>query len=423
MGFAHGSSRGEEALRWILAAQFAARSEGPSAQLPRVGLPFSKRREEQLLLSFAPKTRYKGDAVNGRRQTPSVREIAPRSHRIALLHKKYRALTRVGRFISPDPLGHAASMSLYDYANGDPVNFVDPTGRRAGAGGKVTSTEFQQQLLASFDGRPYNPADSADVNRNRFLLRASSFVGGSDRLGEAGDLWDQVVLPQLKQSQIAYQTGMDAMQQQSHVAAQAKSSMGFQMLTVGAGLINLTSDFFGLTAAIGERSQAVLIPDGNGGYTMSLRTANVSAGDRAWSLLGSAPLLLVGGPEMRGAKGSLRFTQSTASPMFSAEGWFAGRSISQVASDLRLGAMSAADVPVEFIVRDGNRLIVNTRSALALRQAGIPEPLWNLINQTGVPEVEASISKRLFKNELGNSGTDVLRITGSGSGASTYTWP
>ena len=34
-----------------------------------------------------------------------------------------------GRFISPDPLGHGASMSLYDYCNGDPVNGLDPDGR------------------------------------------------------------------------------------------------------------------------------------------------------------------------------------------------------------------------------------------------------------------------------------------------------
>lgn len=34
-----------------------------------------------------------------------------------------------GRFLSPDPLGHAASMSLYDFANGDPVNQFDPDGR------------------------------------------------------------------------------------------------------------------------------------------------------------------------------------------------------------------------------------------------------------------------------------------------------
>ncbi|MBS0631903.1 MAG: hypothetical protein JSS11_08320 [Verrucomicrobia bacterium] len=34
-----------------------------------------------------------------------------------------------GRFISPDPMGHGASMSLYDFANGDPVNYFDPDGR------------------------------------------------------------------------------------------------------------------------------------------------------------------------------------------------------------------------------------------------------------------------------------------------------
>jgi RHS repeat-associated protein len=34
-----------------------------------------------------------------------------------------------GRFLSVDPLGHAASRSLYDFCNGDPVNFFDPDGR------------------------------------------------------------------------------------------------------------------------------------------------------------------------------------------------------------------------------------------------------------------------------------------------------
>ena len=33
------------------------------------------------------------------------------------------------RFLSSDPLGHASSMSLYDFANGDPLNGFDPDGR------------------------------------------------------------------------------------------------------------------------------------------------------------------------------------------------------------------------------------------------------------------------------------------------------
>ncbi len=39
-----------------------------------------------------------------------------------------------GRFLSPDPMGHGASMGLYDYAGGDPINFVDPRGRYAQSG-------------------------------------------------------------------------------------------------------------------------------------------------------------------------------------------------------------------------------------------------------------------------------------------------
>ena len=40
------------------------------------------------------------------------------------------------RFLSPDPLGHDASMDLYSYANGDPVNFMDPDGRFGKGAGK-----------------------------------------------------------------------------------------------------------------------------------------------------------------------------------------------------------------------------------------------------------------------------------------------
>jgi RHS repeat-associated protein len=50
-----------------------------------------------------------------------------------------------GRFLSPDPLGHAASMDLYSFCSGDPVNRFDPTGR-LGKGAHDNSIESQSSL-------------------------------------------------------------------------------------------------------------------------------------------------------------------------------------------------------------------------------------------------------------------------------------
>jgi hypothetical protein len=112
--------------------------------------------------------------------------------------------------------------------------------------------------------------------------------------------------------------------------------------------------------------------------------------------------------------GGLRFTQTTASPWFSAEGKFAGQTISDVAGQLRAGTLTAADVPVTLV---GDGLIANTRSSLALMQAGIPQAEWTLLR--GSAQMEAEIAARMARNGLGSTGTDVLRITGSGGNAST----
>jgi filamentous hemagglutinin len=66
------------------------------------------------------------------------------------------------------------------------------------------------------------------------------------------------------------------------------------------------------------------------------------------------------------------FAQKTFSETFSADGTFAGQTVSDVATSLRAGELTPADVPVQYIVRDGDTLILNTRSEQALEQAGIP---------------------------------------------------
>ena len=119
-------------------------------------------------------------------------------------------------------------------------------------------------------------------------------------------------------------------------------------------------------------------------------------------------------------EGVLRFSQMTASPVFSDEGAFAGKTIGQLAEDLRSGAISPKDVPVQVVDgADGVKLIVNTRSSLALTRAGIPQSSWNIIDMSANQAARANIADRLFRNGLTNQGSEFLRITGMGKFASS----
>lgn len=88
-----------------------------------------------------------------------------------------------GRFLSPDPMGHAASMSLYDFANGDPVNGFDPDGRFGKAfykeyiglgerlnSGFVGAYDFGQDMFAAgFLATAYqNSVNDYQFNTNAF---------------------------------------------------------------------------------------------------------------------------------------------------------------------------------------------------------------------------------------------------------------
>jgi RHS repeat-associated protein len=67
-----------------------------------------------------------------------------------------------GRFLSPDPLGHAGSMDLYSFCSGDPLNRFDPTGRFgkwvAAIGEGVTA--FLGDQAQQFETSCYNAFDA-----------------------------------------------------------------------------------------------------------------------------------------------------------------------------------------------------------------------------------------------------------------------
>lgn len=68
---------------------------------------------------------------------------------------------------------------------------------------------------------------------------------------------------------------------------------------------------------------------------------------------------------------------------------------------------SPGDVPIDVIVRDGNTLILNTRSSQALIRAGVPRSAWNVVDRTGQAAYEARLTGQLTHNGLTSAGTDL----------------
>ena len=96
-----------------------------------------------------------------------------------------------------------------------------------------------------------------------------------------------------------------------------------------------------------------------------------------------------------------KFAQKTYGPMFSIEGTFSGKSVEEIAAALRSGAMSPAQIEVNYIVRGEQAIILNTRSSQALEVAGIPRSQWNGVNRTGDTIYESLLNGQIRRNPGG----------------------
>jgi len=106
------------------------------------------------------------------------------------------------------------------------------------------------------------------------------------------------------------------------------------------------------------------------------------------------------------------FAQRTYNKTFSSGGRFAGKTIDDVAGELRSGRLTPDNIPIDVIKRDGNTLILNTRSAHALERAEIPRSQWTTVDRTGSSAYEARLTGQLSRNNLASTGTPTVRSTG-----------
>jgi RHS repeat-associated protein len=128
-----------------------------------------------------------------------VTQLAPatasRSRRIDLtgfywLGARYYEPTS-GRFLSADPMGQAASPSLYDYAGGDPVNRTDPDGRCAsklaqfmadpiGNAGLLNDIYKDVQAITDFNAQNSAPNGDLGPNSRVIIFNGNSPDAGRD---------------------------------------------------------------------------------------------------------------------------------------------------------------------------------------------------------------------------------------------------
>ncbi|HWK02410.1 MAG TPA: DUF6443 domain-containing protein [Puia sp.] len=127
----------------------------------------------------------------------------------------------------------------------------------------------------------------------------------------------------------------------------------------------------------------------------------------SWLFGGVAGWFAKSAAETVSAEGAV-WAQTTFSGTFSAGGKFAGQTVEAVTDALRSGSISAADVPIDVIARNGQTFILNTRSSAALMQAGVPRSAWNVVNRTGQAEFEGRLTNQLLNNGIPN-GTNTIK--------------
>jgi RHS repeat-associated protein len=315
----------------------------------------------------------------------------------------------IGRWISPDPAGDIEGPNLYAFAQNNPMTYVDYFG---------LASELNENQSKAFNGYfygEYEPRCHCEAHRTckrggdiassmgaDFILNSPRFHGCLQALG-----------------------GL----------VEASCGGGMTLATYGVavpigwpvmahGLDHLIT---GISTAFTGRPRDTLTSHllqtiGTSQYTASFVDSGLSIG----GTIGAATVIHASRiaafpkfslPEnyalgINQANEQILFGQKSVSACFSEKGTFELKPISEVVQGLKNGTISPESLPIEIIVRNGQKITLNNRSLLALRRAGIAPKL--IINRTGIKDYELLLDEHL----RGNLPSDIIKIRGGPAGTS-----
>jgi RHS repeat-associated protein len=131
-----------------------------------------------------------------------------------------------GRYISPDPIGHASDMSLYAYCHGDPINGVDSDGR--------LSKQFQNFALDTYQGWAAHASVRLDAIATADFSQGGTWRDFGFAMGQGGINFGRDAIVPMVEPMVAVAAGNPMAGQM--VAPYAKSLIDWEFATVQSGL-------------------------------------------------------------------------------------------------------------------------------------------------------------------------------------------
>ena len=338
---------------------------------------------------------------------------------------------KIARFLSEDTIlgdhNDPLSLNLYTYCHNEPIMYMDPTGH--------------YEITKDKDGNTYAVIEKDDT-LGGIAQKETGDAGNWTKIGYGGDatkiqLGEKINISGLWGSGNSAATqkgtttppaaikGPEGLKSSADVGPQGTSNASsgnnfFENLNnMGFSIINNNNITDDGGHRIVTEQQAELSKDGALITKGELLGAGIGAASSAYE--GYGYLL----SKLRGATKAVlenaNFAQKTYSTTkFSDEGikYFsdiAGKNIQNVddlVGALKNGNINPSQVPIDYVVRDGNTLILNTRSSQALAQAGIQRSGWNAVNRTGQELYEDLLTGQLKRNNLTSEGIPTVRPSG-----------